>query len=94
MYGLVSEEARARSGADADPSSATTMARCRDTVERMQGRILAEDLFAMPTATSASGFKTKSTVGMILNGCSIDSLVVGGPVRDVRAACARRACLA
>ena len=82
MYGLVAE--------DAAPGGATAMARCRDTVERMQGRIRAEDLFAMPATSSASGFKTKSTVGMILNGCTIDSLVVGGPVRDARAA---RACL-
>ena len=102
MYGLVVEDdvrsgtSRASSsiGASEQSGSAPTIERCRDTIERMLGRIKAEDLFATPATASggASGFKTQSTVGMILNGCAIDSLVVGGPVRDTRAACTVRGC--
>ena len=101
MYGLVEDDVRSGTsrasssiGASDQSGSAPTIERCRDTIERMLGRIKAEYLFATPATASggASGFKTQSTVGMILNGCAIDSLVLGGPVRDARAACAVRGC--
>ena len=53
--------------------------KCVEICARMKGRIKAEDLFTVPAASNSSGFRTKSTVGMMLNGCVIDSLVVGGP---------------
>jgi len=80
MYGLIDEEGPGgKAAAGRRPSAAVDT--CLEICERMQGRIKAEDPFAAPAATQspASGFRTRSTVGMMINGCVLDSLVVGGP---------------
>jgi hypothetical protein len=34
-----------------------------------------EDVLSVPTAVNTSGFRTKTTVGMMLQGCTIDNMV-------------------
>eukprot|EP00961_Rhodomonas_salina_P150067 2020743-Rhodomonas_salina.1 len=38
-----------------------------------------KDILSVETATTSSNFSTKTTVGMMLAGCTVDNLVVGGP---------------
>ena len=53
---------------------------CLRICERILGRMKAEDPFAVSSpAPPATGFRTRSTVGMMLNGCVVEFLVVGGP---------------
>lgn len=40
---------------------------------------ISNDVLSVPTDSISSGFNTKTTVGMLLVGMSIDSMVVGGP---------------
>ena len=60
--------------------------KCREICQRMQGRIKEMDpfVFEQPAQQSASHFRTKTTVGMMLKGCIVDSLVVGGPSYNSR----------
>ena len=79
-----SEDRSARSShapfKSSDGSSMSTTNQCMQLCDRLQARLRAEDIFLAPNAQgSSSCFRTKSTVGMMLNGCVVDSLVVGGP---------------
>jgi hypothetical protein len=62
------------------PTNGSMAHKCLQICERMQARVKTEDPFAMPSALPPStGFRTRSTVGMMLNGTTIEFLVVGGP---------------
>ena len=62
------------------PTDGSMAHRCLQICERMQARVKSEDPFAVPSALPPStGFRTRSTVGMMLNGTTIEFLVVGGP---------------
>lgn len=53
---------------------------CKELTDLTQRAILA-DILSVPTQTVASGFQSRTTVGMMLNGNIVDNILVGGPVR-------------
>lgn len=68
-----------RNGADGD----AIVQKCIDACSKLAGKLKSTDPFEVPhpqyVREHATDFRTRSTVGIMLNGCQIDNMVVGGP---------------